>query len=357
MRITEYFIKRPVAAITLNLLILLGGILCAFHLPFRLHPLIVIPSIYVNVDYPGASAKTVESFVTAPLERAISGISNIDYVTSASWIGSSEITVYFDLNENMNTAYLGVLNAVANAQAHLPQNAHPPVVQKNNLSMFSVMTLSVTNTTVSPLDLTNHINNITVPTLQNIQGVGGAFVNSAAKPQVWLMLNPKLMAANNITAEDVKAAVNSFNVNSVSGYLNNKAYSYPVSANTELKTMQEFENIVLAQKNGHIVRFKDIGRVQDHSAILNPNWSVLAYVNGKRAITIGLPTSPKANDIQVANKIKAEIPRLEQQLPKGSKIKAVFNKTLYIKAILMNTLWALIAAIIIVVLVILGLSV
>lgn len=203
MRITEYFIRRPVAGIVLSLLIFLCGLLCVFFLPVRLHPLVYYPIVTVNTNYPGASAITMENSITTPLELSIASIADISYVQSTSTNGSSVINVHFRLGTNIDKAMLNVMNSTARANKYLPQMSQQPIVSKVDSSLYSLLQLSVISPKTPPLELTRMINRVTLPSLLLLKGVGDVYQQGGAQPEILIRLNPLAMLANKVTVADV----------------------------------------------------------------------------------------------------------------------------------------------------------
>ena len=327
MKFTDIFIKKPVLSVVLSLIILFLGLRSIIELGVRQFPKTEDTLITVQTAYPGASAEVVQGFITTPLERAIASSEGIDYMTSSSSEGISTINVYMKLNYNPNAALSEVLAQVNSVLNQLPKQAQLPVITKTSVTNVAYLYLSFTSNSMNSSQMTDYINRVIVPQLQAVNGVGQVMVygNKTFAMRVWL--NPTKMAEFNITPLQVYQALESNNYISATGYTKSPYIQINISTATDLHTIDEFKNLVVANYNGTLIRLKDIAKVELGSV----NYSATNIFNGKEAIVLGIFTTPTANPLTVVDNIYKILPSMKSQLPSAMKMKVAYDRTTYIR--------------------------
>jgi len=327
MKFTDIFIKKPVLSVVLSLIILFLGLRSITELGVRQFPKTEDTLITVQTAYPGASAEVVQGFITTPLERAIASSEGIDYMTSSSSEGISTINVYMKLNYDPNAALSEVLAQVNSVLNQLPQQAQLPVITKTSVTNVAYLYLSFTSNSMNSSQMTDYINRVIVPQVQAVNGVGQVMVygNKTFAMRVWL--NPTKMAEFNITPLEVYQALESNNYISATGYTKSPYIQINISTATDLHTIDEFKNLVVANYNGTLIRLKDIAKVELGSV----NYSATNIFNGKEAIVLGIFTTPTANPLTVVDNIYKILPSMKSQLPSAMKMKVAYDRTTYIR--------------------------
>lgn len=327
MKFTDIFIKKPVLSVVLSLIILFLGLRSITELGVRQFPKTEDTLITVQTAYPGASAEVVQGFITTPLERAIASAEGIDYMTSSSSEGISTINVYMKLNYDPNAALSEVLAQVNSVLNQLPKQAQLPVITKTSVTNVAYLYLSFTSNSMNSSQMTDYINRVIVPQVQAVNGVGQVMVygNKTFAMRVWL--NPTKMAEFNITPLQVYQALASNNYISATGYTKSPYIQINISTATDLHTVNEFKNLVVANYNGTLIRLKDIAKIELGSV----NYSATNIFNGKEAIVLGIFTTPTANPLTVVDNIYKILPSMKSQLPSAMKMKVAYDRTTYIR--------------------------
>ncbi len=328
MKFTDIFIKKPVLSVVVSLVILFLGLRSITELGVRQFPKTEDTLITVQTAYPGASADVVQGFITTPLERAIASAEGIDYMTSSSSEGVSTINVYMKLNYDPNAALSEVLSQVNSVLNQLPKQAQLPVITKTSVTNVAYLYLAFTSNSMSSSQMTDYINRVIVPQIQAVNGVGQVMVygNKTFAMRIWL--NPTKMAEFNITPLQVYQALSNNNYISATGYTKSPYIQVNISTATDLHTVDEFKNLVVANYNGTLIRLKDIAKVELGSI----NYSATNIFNGKEAIVLGIFTTPAANPLTVVDNIYKILPSMKSQLPSAMHMKVAYDRTTYIKS-------------------------
>ncbi len=326
MRFTDVFIRRPVFATTVSLLLLLVGVISFFNLHVRAFPKITPAVVNVTTTYSGANAKLMEGFVTTPIEEAISGVEGIDYIESSSSQGRSKVSVHMKLGYDINTAMSDVSSKVDSARWKLPKEVNDPIISKRDPNAQASIIVAFMSDTLSPEDVTDYLIRFIQPKLQNVPGVSQAQIYGAREYSMHIMLDPELMAAHHVTASDVQQALQSHNVQSASGRIEGKTQEFTVYSTTDLHTPAQFNNIPIRQDQGRIVRIKDIGLAK-----LGPSDDrVSVIMNGKKARIIGIMPKSTANPLSVSKAVRNLLPEIRKNLPKGLKVRELFDMSTFI---------------------------
>ena len=360
MSLSDTFIKRPVLSTVCSILILLAGVISLPLLPIENLPNIAPPTIQVSTNLPGADALTVESAVTGPLEENINGAPGMDYITSFSTSeGSSQLNVFFKAGTNADIDQVNVLNRVQTATPQLPPQATAQgvTVQQTATSYLLVYNLTSTEGQFSRNYLNGLIQlNLLYP-LSRSQGVGQVNIFGASDPAFRLWVSPNKLARFNLSATDVVNALQSQNQVVIAGSIGgppslpDNATTLPLLVNGNLKTVQEFENLILAKgPDGGLIRLKDVGRAE--YAFQSFNSSAINALSGHPCVGFGVIQLPGTNAIDTAKGVDQVLQAFERTLPPGVKLEKVFDQRDFINASIEGALDALRDAVVLVLLII-----
>lgn len=347
-RFTDIFIKRPVLATVVSLLIFLLGLRSIFVLPLREYPKLENTVITVTTAYPGASADVIQGFVTTPLEKSVASAEGIDYMTSSSQQGISTIKAYIKLDFDSATAFTNIMSKIAEVRSTLPNEIEDPVITKNTGSSIDLMYIGFNSNRMSSEQITDYITRVVQPKIESISGVAEAKIYGASKFAMRVWLDPQRLAALNLTPDDVVELMLKKNYLSAPGRTNGYFVSYTIYANTDLHNVKEFENMVIKENNGSLVRLRDVAHVELGSESYDSN----VIFNGKKAIFIGITPTPSANPLTVITDVRNALPDIIKQFPPNLSAKVVYDATKYIRASIHEVIQTLIEATIIVVVVI-----
>lgn len=348
-RFTDFFIEHPVIAVVISLLMLLLGAMSYFSLTVRQYPELTNTTIIISTIYPGADAKTVQGFITTPLEREIAGADGIDYITSSSQDNVSTITIFVRLNYNSDQAFTSVLSKVQKARQDLPNEAEEPTLVKRTGDRFGTMYLSFFSKVMTREQITNYLTRIVVPKLLTIPGLAQANILSGREYAMRIWLDSKKMAGFNVSAEEVRTALRNNNIQSQAGTTRNSFLRVSIKANTDLTTPEEFANIVIKKGKGDdVIRMKDIAEVKLGSI----NYDASAYFSGNPSVALEIRTAPTANILDVANHVRKEFPNIQKALPAGLEANIAFDFTRFVRSAIREVVSTIIEATIIVLIVI-----
>ncbi len=326
--LSDIAIKRPVTSIVMSLIIVVFGAVGFSFLGVRLYPAIDPPTINVQTNYTGANADIIESQITEPLEKAINGIEGVKSISSSSSIGSSNITVEFNVGADLEKSANDVRDKTSQTARSLPQDIDaPPVVTKADANSDPIITLSIQSTTMNPLELSDYSENVLQEKLQTIPGVSSVGLYGQKRPAMRLWLNPEKMAAYNVTPEDINIALTKENVDLPGGKVRGKSTEMIVKTNGRLVTEEDFNNIIILQTNDQMVRFSDIGE-----AVLGPeNEETGVELNGADGITLALIPLPGANAIQIADEFYKRFDEIKKSTPPGLILDVGFDKSKFVR--------------------------
>ncbi|MHA3774271.1 efflux RND transporter permease subunit [Verrucomicrobiota bacterium sgz303538] len=349
MNLTDLFIRRPVVATVVNLIILLAGFQAIRSLNVRQYPRSDIAVVRVETHYVGASADLVRGFVTTPLERVIASADGIDYIESESAQGLSIITVHLKLNFDTNAALTQIQAKVAQVRNDLPPEAEAPEIELTmSDTQFAQTYISFYSEDLDPNQITDYLTRVVQPKLSAVSGVQKADILGARTFAMRIWLKPDRMAALNISPTEVRQALAANNYLSAVGMTKGSMTSINLVANTDLRTADEFNNLVLRERNGAIVRLKDIADIDLGAEDYNSD----VRFSGQKATFMGVWVLPTANSLDVIKAVRAELPEIEKQLPAGMKLGVPYDATRYIQDAINEVLHTLIETLVIVVLVI-----
>ena len=329
MNISAPFIARPIATWLLAIAILLAGALGYNALPVSALPEVDFPTIQITTQLPGAAPETIETLITASLERQFGQIPGLVTMTSESAEGTSRITLQFNLSRSMDSAAQDVQAAINAAAGTLPATLpYPPVYAKVNPADAPILTLALTSESV-PIDvISDAADTLLQPKLSEIDGVGRVTVQGGMRPAVRVRVDPARLAAYGLGMEDVRNAIAAANVNGAKGGFDGPRLSFALGANDQLVDPASYQNLVIAWRNGAPVKLSAVGDVV--AGVENNR--VSAKYDGTQAVVLDIQRQPGANIVKAVDLIKAALPRLQQAIPSGIKLTIVTDRTETIRA-------------------------
>jgi len=349
MKFTDLFVKRPVLAIVVNLVILIAGLQSIRSLSIRQYPRSDIAIIKVSTTYVGANADLVRGFITTPLERVIASADGIDYMESSSAQGLSTITVHLKLNYDTNAALTQIQAKVAQVRNDLPPEAEAPIIDLETAdNQFASMYIGFSSADLDQNQITDYLTRVVQPKLSAISGVQRADILGDRTFAMRVWLKPDRMAALGISPSSVRDALAKNNYLSALGSTKGSMVSVNLVANTDLRTPEEFRQLVVKNDNGVIVRLGEIADVQ----LGAQNYDSEVRFNGQTATFMGIWVLPTANSLEVIKSVRAAIPSIEAQLPAGMKVGVPYDATAYIQDAIDEVLSTLTETLIIVIIVI-----
>lgn len=349
MIISDIALKRPIGSIVLSLIIILMGVVGFKFLGVRLYPAIDPPVITVQTSYTGANAEIIESQITEPLEKSINGIEGVKSITSQSSIGTSSITVEFNLGTDLEKAANDVRDKVSQATRTLPQDIDAqPTVTKADADSDPIIMLTAKSSVMNPVELSDYAENVLQEKLQTIPGVSSVSIYGQQKPSMRLWMNPDKMVAYNLTASDVKTALTNENVEMPGGKIRGNATELTIKTHGRLTTEEDFNNLIVKQTDSQVVRFRDIGE-----AVLEAQSEESAStVNGITSVMLVLIPLPGANDIQIADEFYKRLEQIKQTTPKGTDLSIARDKSIFVRESVKDVVETLAVAICLVVIII-----
>ncbi|MBV9833648.1 MAG: efflux RND transporter permease subunit [Alphaproteobacteria bacterium] len=326
MTISDVSIRRPVFATVMSLTLVLLGLVSYQRLSIREYPNIDEPTLTVDVTYRGASAEIVESQITQPLEESLYGIDGIELMTSFSRAERSLITVKFRLTRNVDSAAADVRDRVSRVRSRLPTEIDEPVIAKVEADASPIIYIAFTSDTVSQLDVTDYVDRFVKDQLQTIDGVSQLRIFGERTFSMRIWLDRVRLAAYRVTPQDVENALRRQNVEIPSGRIESTDREFTILAETGLRTPQEFDNLILRENDGYLVRLKDVGRAQ----IAPLDQRVISTFNGQLAVNVGVVKQSTANPLSVANDVKKRLPQILAELPPGINAEVSYDSTVFI---------------------------
>jgi multidrug efflux pump subunit AcrB len=312
MSISAPFIRRPIGTSLLAAALLLSGILAFNFLPVASLPRVDFPVISVNAGLPGADPQTMASAVATPLERQFGRIAGVNQMTSSSQLGSTSISLQFDLNRDINAAGRDVQAAINAARSQLPANLPSnPSYRKSNPADAPILILALTSDTMSVPQMYDAADSILAQKLAQVSGVGQVNVGGAAQPAVRAEVNPTLLNKLGVGLDTVRNALSAANANRAKGQVSNETTSWSFDDTDQLFTADQYRPLIIAYHNGAPVRLGDVADVQDSVADVRN----LGLANGKPSVLIIIFRQPGANIIETVDRVTALMPYLQSPLP------------------------------------------
>ncbi|MGE0622033.1 MAG: efflux RND transporter permease subunit [Pseudomonadales bacterium] len=327
MTITDVFVRRPVLASVISLLILLLGVRSLLSLELREYPKTEQALVTVMTPFPGADADLVQSFITEPLQRAASEADGIDYVTSVSRQGVSVIQAYMALNYDPYDALAEIQGKIASERNNLPREALDPVISLSTSEGWALIYMALTSEDMNTAQMTDYTLRSIVPRLQALPGVAKAGINGDQKMALRVWLDPVRLTALDMTASEVRRALLEENVQSAVGQTKGDSVKINLSATTNLTTVEEFENLVLRTDGAAVTRLKDVADVRLSTS--NPDQE--SWFSGRPAVMLAITPTPGANPLSLSAEVNALLPDITNQLPPGVELNLVYDGSLYIE--------------------------
>jgi multidrug efflux pump len=329
MNPSRLFILRPVATALLMVAIMLVGIVAYTQLPVSALPEVDYPTIQVVTFYPGADPDVMASSVTSPLERQFGQVPGLGQMTSTSSLGSSVITLQFNLDQNIDIAEQEVQAAINAATTYLPADLpNPPIYSKVNPADTPIMTLALTADTL-PLSKVEDLADTTLAQkISQVSGVGLVSISGGQKPAVRIQCNPTALASYGLSLEDVRTALAAANVDQAKGTINGPRQSFTISANDQLTVGAQYGPIVIAYRNGSPIRLSDVAAITDGiENVMQSAWKDLTP-----AVIVNIQRQPGANTIDVVDRIQKLLPQLKKSLPAAINVQVLTDRTVTIRA-------------------------
>lgn len=325
---TDTFIKHPVLAVVVNLVIVLVGWRALTVLPVQQYPKIESSSVIITTIYYGASAETVRGFLTTPIERVVSAISGVDYLESTSRAGISTVTVHLKLNHSSTAALAEVTARLQQVRSELPQEAEPPVVEVQRADRpYASFYLSFTSTERSVPAVTDWLLRTLQPQLATLPGVQRVTIEGGRQIAMRVWIDPDRLALFNLSPGDVQEALRRNNYLAAVGRTKGNLVQVNLLANTDLRSTEEFENLIVADRGGAIVRLSDVARVE----LGAEEAEVIAKHGAKEGVYLGVWPLVGSNEIEVAQRLREEMDRIRPTLPRDIDMRLVWDGTMFMR--------------------------
>jgi HAE1 family hydrophobic/amphiphilic exporter-1 len=328
MNISELCIRRPVLTTLLTASLIVFGIFGYRLLPVAALPAVDFPTIQITATFPGASPETMAASVASPIERQLSTISGISSMTSSSSLGSTQITIQFDLGRNIDGAALDVQTALATAQRRLPvEMTTPPFFRKVNPGDFPVLYVSMRSDTLPLSSIDDYAETVLAPTLSQLPGVAQVLVYGAQKFAVRVQVDPRAAAARNIALDDIRSVIAKANSSTPVGTLQGKNESVTLLATGAIPKAADYRDVTVAYRNGAPVKLNQVARVIDSVE----NDRVASWFNDARAIVLAIQRQPDANTVEVVDMVRNKLPQLRAQVPPSIEMAPLFDRSTSIR--------------------------
>jgi hydrophobe/amphiphile efflux-1 (HAE1) family protein len=345
---TDIFIRRPVLACVVSLLILLIGAMSGFKLPIRQFPELSNTTITITTTYPGANADLIKGFITTPIEQAVASTEGIDTLVSNTQQNASTVTLNLLLNANPDRAVSDVLSKVNQVRGILPREANDPIVVKQTGQGFALMYISFNSKVMNASQITDYLTRVVQPKLQTINGVANAQILGGQTFAMRIWLNPERMAARGVTPSDIRNALLANNFVSAAGGIKSDFTQTSINALTSLNSADAFGRLVIAARGDALIRLGDVADIQ-----LGPeNADSSSVFDGLKAVFIGIYATPSANPLSVIQSVRQAMPAVQSQLPTGLDSSIAYDSTDFIRASIFEVEKTLAEAAIIVIVVI-----
>jgi multidrug efflux pump len=328
VKITDTAVKRPIFAIVINLLLLTFGLVAFTMLPLREYPDIDTPVVSVSTSYPGANAEVVETKITQIIENQISGIEGIKSITSSSRNGSSNITIEFTIDRDIDAAANDVRERVSRAQDRLPDQVRPPEVSKSNSDESPIAWFVLNSQSMDSLQLSDYAQRYIVDRLAVVDGVSNVRIGGERKYAMKIWLDRKAMAARGITSGDIEQVLRNENVELPAGEIESVDRDFAVRIARSYKSQQDFNNLVIKRGEfGYLVRLGEVADVKLEAA----DDESMFRGNGKNMIGLGIVKQAKANTLEVVENARAELEKIKRNLPQGTTIEDSYDSSIFIR--------------------------
>lgn len=345
---TDIFIRRPILSVVVSLLILLVGGSSLFLLPLREYPNLQSATIVVDTAYPGATQEVMQGFVTTPIAQAIATANGIEYLTSTSSQGQSQVKAKLVLNANADRSMTEILAKVQQVKFRLPPGATDPVISKITDGASPVQYVSFIGDELTIPQLTDFATRVAQPLITAVPGVASVDVFGGQTLAMRIWVDPVKLAARGLSAGDLAQALRANNVQAAPGQLKGSSTAINITASTDLRSLDDFRSMVIKSGPDGMVRLSDVATVEIGGA----NYDSSFRTSGRRSVTIGISPSPDGNPLTIVKTVKGLIPGMQRVAPPGLEIESVFDVAHFVNAAIEEVSHTLIEAIVIVVIVI-----
>jgi multidrug efflux pump len=323
------FILRPIATSLLMAAILLVGVVAYKQLAVSALPEVDYPTMQVITFYPGSSPDVTASAITAPLERQLGEVPGLNQMLSTSSAGASVITLQFVLSLNIDVAEQEVQEAINAAQTYLPTDLPmPPVYSKTNPADAPILTLALTSNSMALQDVQDYADTRLAQKISQLSGVGAVTISGGQKKAVRILANPTQLASYGLNLEDLHSALTANSLNAAKGSFDGPHQDYQINANDQLLSAKEYQQVVVAYKNGAPVMLKDVAQAIDGVE----NTAQAAWMNQVPAVIVNIQRQPGANIIQVVDRVNALLPKLRATIPSSIDIATLTDRTITVRA-------------------------
>jgi multidrug efflux pump len=348
MSLFEVCIRRPVLATVLSLMVLVIGAISYTRLAVREYPKIDEPVVSVTTNYPGASAEVVESQITKVLEDSLAGIEGVELMTSSSRSERSDINVRFRITRDPDSAAADVRDKVARVRARLPDGVDEPVIAKVEADAFPIIWMAVTQGGRTPIEVSDYLARYVKPRLSVLPGAADVWIFGERRPAMRIEVDRDRLAGYRLTVQDVEDALRKSNVELPSGRIESAKREFNIVAATDLQTVQQFEDAIIANFNGYPVRLRDVATVRIGAV----NERVIARFRGEPSINLGVVKQATGNPLDLSQAVRAEVAKINETLPAGMKITVVYDSSVFIEQSIRQVFQTIAEAVLLVVLVI-----
>ena len=348
MKFTDLFIRRPVLATVVSLVILLLGLKSINTLELRQYPKIQTSQISIITAYPGASADVVQGFITTPIQQAVASAEGIDYITSSSQQSVSTVTIYLKLNYDPHKALVDIMAKVDQVKNVLPAASQAPVIQSSDVRGAAIMYISFYSKEMTQGQVTDYLTRVIQPKLQTLDGVASAQILGGQPFAMRIWLDPKKMAAFNVTATDVSNALLANNFLAAPGNTKGSSVSINIAATTDLHDARGFGDIVIRKQGDALVRIKDVADVQ----LGSEDYDSSASFNGITAVYMAISPTPDANPLDTVKLVRAAIGEIKGELPPALHVTIAYDATKFISSSIYEVIKTIVEAALIVIIVI-----
>jgi len=348
MFFTDLFIRRPVLASVISLLILLVGLQAGLNLQVRQYPELSSTTITITTGYPGANADLIKGFITTPIEQAVASAEGIDTLVSSSSQNVSTVTLNLHLNADPDRAMSDVLSKVNQIKGVLPSEANDPVVVKRTGESHALMYMSFNSDVMTAPQITDYLTRVVQPKLQTVEGVANAEILGGQTFAMRVWLDPNRMAALGVTPADVRQALAANNFTTAAGQIKGDFVQVSINAQTSLDSANAFAQLVVAARGDALIRLGNIAKIELGPQSANSS----SVMDGLKAVFIGIYGTPSANPLDVIDGVRAVMPEIEAQLPAGMHSAIAYDSTEFIRASINEVVSTLIEAAVIVIVVI-----
>ncbi|SFH73326.1 multidrug efflux pump [Pseudomonas guineae] len=348
MTLSDICIRRPVFATVLSLIVVLLGLMAYDRLAVREYPNIDVPIVTVNVSYPGASPEIMESQVAQPIEDVLSGIEGLDFVSSISRSENTQVTAQFRLGSNSDEAANDVRDRLGRVRGLLPDEIAEPIVQKVEADAQPVIWLAFYSDRYSAMEITDVLERVIKDRLQTIPGVSEVQIRGARTFAMRIWLDPEKLAAHNLTVQDVEDALRRQNVEIPAGRIESQQREFTVLSETDLNTPEQFNQLILDDSRGYLLRLADVGYAEIGAA---DERSIVRF-NGQAAVSMGMIKQATANPLDISDGLTAAMPDVRALLPEGMEMAVANDNSLFIRESIDNvfiTIWEAVGLVILII--------